>query len=69
MDVLWRRQTNLPTILKTLPADSWSVDDGGAFVRKKFLSCLRRKPYLVSSPCRGTSPRKSGIDSEDTPHV
>ena len=34
MDVLWRRQTILPTILETLPADSWSVTND-VFVRKK----------------------------------
>jgi hypothetical protein len=34
MDALWCRQTILSTILRTLPADSWSVDDG-VFVRKK----------------------------------
>ena len=35
IDVLWRRwQTDLFTILKTLPADSWSVANG-VFVRRK----------------------------------
>ena len=34
MDVLWRRQTILAIILKTLPADSWSFN-GGTFVRRK----------------------------------
>lgn len=28
MDILWQRQVDLSTILKTLPADSWSVVDG-----------------------------------------
>ena len=32
MDVLWQRQTIISTILKTLPADSWSVANG-VFVR------------------------------------
>ena len=35
MDALWQRQTILSTILKTLPADSWSIDDD-AFVRRNF---------------------------------
>ena len=34
MDVLWRRQTILAIILKTLPADSWTFD-GCTFVRRK----------------------------------
>jgi len=37
MDVLWRRQVDLHTILKTLPADSWTVT-GGVFVREKLWS-------------------------------
>ena len=28
MDILWRRQVDLSTILKTLPADSWSSTNG-----------------------------------------
>jgi hypothetical protein len=36
MDVLWRHQTLLSTILKTLPADSWSAADG-VFVRRKLV--------------------------------
>ena len=39
MDVLWRRQTSLSTILKTLPADSWTVTDG-VFVRRKLTFLL-----------------------------
>jgi hypothetical protein len=34
MDVLWRRQVDLHIILKTLPADSWTIT-GGVFVREK----------------------------------
>ena len=34
MDVLWRRQVDLSTILKTLPADSWTITDN-VFVREK----------------------------------
>ena len=34
MDVLWRRQVDLSTILKTLPADSWAITDN-VFVREK----------------------------------
>ena len=36
MDILWRRQVNLSTILKSLPADSWTVTDG-VFVRGSLL--------------------------------
>jgi hypothetical protein len=39
MDVLWQRQVDLCTILKTLPADSWTVTDG-VFVRQKLSSSL-----------------------------
>ena len=35
MDVLWRRQVNLSTILKSLPADSWTVIDR-VFVRGSY---------------------------------
>ena len=34
MDVLWQRQVDLHIILRTLPADSWTVTDG-IFVREK----------------------------------
>lgn len=33
MDVLWRRQVDLTTILKSLPADSLAISRG-AFVRE-----------------------------------
>jgi len=35
MDILWRRQVDLSTILKTLPADSWTVADD-IFVRGSY---------------------------------
>jgi len=34
MDILWQRQVDLSTILKTLPADSWSIAND-VFVRGK----------------------------------
>lgn len=37
MDVLWRRQVDIRTILKTLPADSWAIT-GQVFVREKLCS-------------------------------
>ena len=41
MDILWQRQVDLSTILKTLPADSWSITDR-VFVRGKL-------PFLFAS--------------------
>jgi hypothetical protein len=33
MDVLWQRQVDLSTILKSLPADSWTITED-VFVRE-----------------------------------
>jgi len=56
MDVLWRRQGDVSTILKTLPADSWTVTDN-VFVRKSYAPWLHRESYPFPSRCRGTSRR------------
>jgi hypothetical protein len=45
MDVLWNRQIDLHVILRTLPADSWTVigdNTTGVFVRE------RLNPLIVS---------------------
>jgi len=34
MDILWRRQVDLCTILKSMPADSWTITND-VFVREK----------------------------------
>ena len=41
MDVLWRRQVDLCTILKSLPVDSWTIN-GRIFVREK-----PRSPFVT----------------------
>jgi len=68
MDVLWRRQGDMFTILKTLPADSWTVTDN-VFVRESRAPWAHRGPYLFLSPCRGTSRRMSGNGSKHILHA
>lgn len=67
MDVLWQRQVDMSTILKTLPAGSWT-DTNNIFVRGGYTLCPRRKPYLFLSPCRGTSRGMNGDDSRNIQH-
>jgi len=50
MDILWLRQTDMTTILKTLPADSWTVTDR-VFVRGSDAPWLCCKSHISSSPC------------------
>ena len=47
MDILWQRQVDLSTILKTLPADSWMVTDN-IFVREKLRSLVVSQPLPIS---------------------
>ena len=47
MDILWQRQVDLSTILKTLPADSWTVT-GNVFVREKLRSPVVSRPLPIS---------------------
>ena len=44
MDVLWRRQVDLSTILKTLPTDSWTTT-GGTFVCEELLCSPRPESH------------------------
>ena len=37
MDILWLRQVDLLTILRSLPAGSWVVGADGDFVREKLI--------------------------------
>jgi hypothetical protein len=52
MDVLWHRQVDLRTILRTLPADSWTITDG-AFVREKLSSLIIVNLTQTSVPVKG----------------
>ena len=56
MDILWQRQADMRTILKTLPADSWVVTNS-VFVRERLMCSLPHSephspPVLVEEPLR-----------------
>jgi len=68
MDILWRRQVDLFTILKTLPAGSWT-EILGVFVRGSYAFLPHRNPYTFLSLCPGTPRGGNGGDSENIQHA